>query len=356
MNSTTLSIVHDSEQLSLLDIALSYASRGWRVLPVKENSKSPPLIAKWPVLATDDISQVKKWWNKWPNANIGIATGEESGIFVVDVDPRSGGDETLANLLELNSFPETSTVKTGSGGSHIFFKCDRKIKSSNGKKLGQGIDLKAEGGYIVAARSIHPNGNQYCWNNSKHVADPPEWLLELIDSPTKNKSVAIADNGFIPVGQRNNELYRRGCSLRGKGNTRSETAREIHRINRHDCESPLSDDEVNQIIVSVETFINRGKKPLFRFRDYIRSDAVPNDPVLRHVLTELSLWMDMDGNNCYPTQLQLAEKTALTRKTVNKKLKWAEKLGLIEIPKHKSAKQKWENNVYLLPKAFVKHV
>ena len=333
-----------------------YAGRGWRVLPITENAKSPPLIKEWQVLATDDVNQIKKWWARWPNANIGIATGRESGIFVVDVDPRNGGDETLAALLKEHSFPETATVKTGSGGSHIFFKCDTKIKSSNGKKLGQGIDLKADGGYIVAARSVHPNGNQYTWNNSKTVSDPPKWLLELIAAPIKNKGVILSNEGFIPKGQRNNELYRRGCSLRGKGSTQNELVREIHRINRHDCESPLPDDDVNQIIASVQAFISGGKKPLFRYRDYIRSDAVPNDPVLRHVLTELSLWMDMEGNNCYPTQEQLAKNTALSRQTVNKKLKWAEKLGLIEIPKHKSASQKWANNVYILPKDFVKCV
>jgi len=353
LSNSTLKIVHDSEQLSLLETALMYASRGWRVLPITENAKSPPLISKWQVRATDEARQIKRWWAKWPNANIGIATGCESGIFIVDVDPINGGDETLDNLLKENSFPETSTVRTGSGGRHIFFKCDTRIKSSNGKKLGQGIDLKAEGGYIVAARSVHPNGNQYAWDNSKLVAEPPEWLMELIDSPTKNKGVTLSDEGFIPVGQRNNELYRRGCSLRGKGSSSSDMAREIHRINRHDCESPLPDDEVNQISASVEAFINRGKKPLFRFRDHIRSDAIPRDPVLRHVLTELSLWMDMEGNNCYPTQDQLAQKTALSRKTVNRKLKWAEKLGLIEIPKHKSTNQKWANNVYLLPKIFL---
>lgn len=333
-----------------------YARREWRVFPITENAKSPPLISKWQVRATDDISQINKWWTKCPNANIGIATGKESGIFVVDVDPKNDGDETLAALLKENSFPETATVRTGSGGSHIFFQCDRPIKSSNGKKLGKGIDLKAEGGYTVAVRSVHPNGNQYAWANSNPVAEPPEWLLELIDSPTKNNGVTLTNEGFIPVGQRNQELYRRGCSLRGKGSTQSEMARALHRINRHDCETLLPDDEVNSIIASVQAFINRGKKPLFRYRDYIRSDAVPRDHVLRHVLIELSLWMDMDGNNCYPTQEQIAKNTGLSRKTVNIKLNKAKKLGLIEIPKHKSASQKWANNVYILPKAFVKHV
>ncbi|GJM17473.1 MAG: hypothetical protein DHS20C13_28000 [Thermodesulfobacteriota bacterium] len=351
-----LSLVHNADQLSLRDAALLYASRGWRVLPITENAKSPPLINKWQIQATDDTSQIKKWWDKWPDANIGIATGRETGIFVVDIDPKNGGDETIAALLKKNSFPETATVRTGSGGSHVLFKCDKAIKSSNGKTLGQGVDLKAEGGYIVAARSIHPNGNQYAWIDSKSIAEPPEWLMELIDSPTKTKGVILKNVGFIPEGQRNNELYRRGCSLRGKGTAQSEMAREIHRSNRHDCERPLPDAEVNQIIASIEAFINIGKPPLFRYRDHIRSAAVPNDPSLRHVLTELSLWMDMEGNRCYPTQEQLAEKTALSRKTINKKLKLAERLGLIEIPKHTSANQKWANNVYILPRGFVNHV
>lgn len=330
-----------------------YAEKGWRVLPIKEGSKAPPLIKNWQLLATDDSNQIREWWAKHPNANIGIATGLETGIFVVDIDPKNGGNESLAELLEKNRLPETLTVRTGSDGRHIFFKCNTTIKSNAGK-LGKGIDIRAEGGYVVAPRSIHPNGSQYRWLNSKPAAEAPDWLINCLKKKLEVKKEPIKTDGFIPDGARNQELYRRGCSLRGKGVTARDLGVELHKINLYDCEIPLADDEVNLIIASVNDYINRGKAPVFRYRDFIRSNQVIKDQTLRHILLNLSLYMDMDGNRCYPSQEQIASDTGLTRETVNKKLKMAEEKGYIKILKHKAANQEWGNNVYLLPKRFVR--
>lgn len=355
MNNPLLTLVYDSDrnQVNLIDAAFMYADSNWRVFPIKEKSKAPPLIKQWQIRATDDKEKINIWWGKYPNANIGIATGIESGIFVVDIDPKNGGDESLTELLENKTLPETLTVKTGSGGRHLFFNCNTAIKSNVGK-LGKGIDIRAEGGYVVAARSIHPNGNQYRWLNSKPIAEAPEWLINCLTKKLKVKKEPVKTDGFIPNGTRNKELYRRGCSLRGKGITARDLGAELHKINLYDCETPLADDEVNLVIASVNDYINRGKAPVFRYRDYIRSNQVIKDQTLRHILLDLSLYMDMNGNRCYPSQEQIADDTGLTRETVNKKLKIAEDKGYIKILKHKAANQEWGNNVYLLPKRFVR--
>ena len=152
MSKQILSLVHDVDRpsLSLLEAALVYADRGWRVFPIKEGKKAPALFKSWNTRATDSKEQIKTWWKKWPKANIGILTGEKSGIFVVDIDPKNGGDESIADLLKDKSFPDTSTVRTGSGGSHIFFRYpDEKIKTHRGFP-GAGIDICSNGGYVVA--------------------------------------------------------------------------------------------------------------------------------------------------------------------------------------------------------------
>ena len=179
-------------------------------------------------------------------------------------------------------------------------------------------------------------------------------MITRLAEKVKLKKEPVKTDEFIPIGMRNNELYRRGCSLRGKGISARDLGAKLYKINLYYCETPLTDDEINLVVTNVNNYINRGKAPLFRYRDYIRSNEVIKDQPLRHILLILSLYMDMDGNRCYPSQEKIASDTGLTRETVNKKLKMAEEKGYIKILKHKAANQEWGNNVYLLPKRFVR--
>ncbi len=105
----------------MLDAALRYAEMGWYVFPLKPNEKVP-IIKAWNKQATIDLDKIRQWWSKWPDANIGILTGKKSGLFVVDIDPKNGGDESITQLLDTHGdFPKTATQKTGSGGSHVLF-------------------------------------------------------------------------------------------------------------------------------------------------------------------------------------------------------------------------------------------
>ena len=128
---------------------------------------------------------------------------------------------------------------------------------------------------------------------------------------------------------------------------------ELHRINQYQCEPPLPDDEVNLIIDSINQQINSEKKPLFKYRDYIRSDQFPKDPTLRHVLHAVSFYMDDNGNRCYPTEEQIASDTGLARETVVKRLKIAVDKNYILRQKHKQEGQKYFNYVYFLPRRFM---
>ena len=161
-----------------LDAAIGYAKLGFRVLPLKERDKRP-LIEDWPNNATTDEATIRGWWAKWPKANIGIATGRYGGGYfcVLDFDPRNGGGwygdagpETL---------PPTWVVHTGGGGRHYYYRTRELLR---GAKLLSGVDLKGEGGYVVAPPSIHPEGGAYVWEvgagpGDMPIGGVPEWVL-----------------------------------------------------------------------------------------------------------------------------------------------------------------------------------
>lgn len=159
--------------------ALKYGERGWPVFPIHTplddgtcscNRVDCSSIGKHPQTlngfkdATTDETQIRKWWTWWPNANIGIATGEPSGLVVLDVDPRHGGSKSYAELeQEHGPLPKTLVSLTGGGGKHIFFEHPgRRIKSAS-NVLGPGLDIRADGGYIVAPPSRHASGKIYRW-------------------------------------------------------------------------------------------------------------------------------------------------------------------------------------------------
>lgn len=186
----------------MLEAALSYASRGWRVLPLWfgrngrcacpsgdecPNSLKHPLSDLAPNgchSASTDAAVITGWWTRYPDANIGIATGQETGLWALDVDPRHGGDVTLDALEQRHGpLPQSLRARTGSGGAHILFvhPGDGRLSNSAGR-LGAGLDVRGDGGYIVAAPSTHVSGRAYAWEDEDESVPEaaPNWLLELI--------------------------------------------------------------------------------------------------------------------------------------------------------------------------------
>jgi putative DNA primase/helicase len=198
---------------SMLDAALAHARRGWPVFPLYEPVWAEPggpvacscgdpecrNIGKHPRIgggftnATTDEAQIREWWAKWPNANIGVPTGEVSGTVVIDEDPRHGGDHTLSELeAKHGRLPETVMQLTGGGGRHhCFAHPGGYIKSRNG--VLPGIDIKADRGYIVVEPSLHESGNRYVFELSSlpgevELAEMPVWVLDLVTEPKQPKS------------------------------------------------------------------------------------------------------------------------------------------------------------------------
>lgn len=142
---------------------------------------------------------------------IGLACGPRSGCFVLDVDPRHGGDETLAELITANEpLPLTWTAQTGTGGTHIYFKypSDRRVMNSAGL-LGPGLDIRGQGGYVVMPPSRHACGRRYEWvrpPGSVPLPQAPRWLLAKLTRLREPKPATEVGEKQVPGGQRHAAL------------------------------------------------------------------------------------------------------------------------------------------------------
>lgn len=162
--------------------AVNYAKSGWWVFPLKPRDKTP-ITAHGLQDASNKMDVVRQWWGKWPDANIGLNCGK-SGMVVVDLDKR-GGYDGLKEWEEIQTqngiHSHTSTSLTGGGGRHLLFKSPDglSIKNSAGK-LAPGIDVRAEGGYVVLPPSIHPSGNAYAWEASTDIETLPDSIVRIL--------------------------------------------------------------------------------------------------------------------------------------------------------------------------------
>jgi len=180
----------------VIDAAQSYVARGWCVFPAPIGEKKSLMSAKNDRLgrkwgATCEPDDVVNYWNKWPNANVAVVTGPQSGIWVLDIDTPEGhardGFASLAALVaEHGPLPETLTAESPSGSRHLYFNWPSAGGIRNTTNVpGPGLDVRAEGGMVIAPPSVKPDGGRYIWVNASPVADAPQWLLDLVtpDAP-----------------------------------------------------------------------------------------------------------------------------------------------------------------------------
>lgn len=182
---------------TIAEAAARYASKALPIFPLHwitsagkcscggPDCRSPgkhPLTIKGVKDASADAAMVANWWQRWPEANIGLAMGPTSGLFAVDIDPRNGGDVTLEDLeREHGRFPDTLIADTGGGGTHYLFRFDQARRLPG--KLGKGIDIKGDGGYIVVEPSNHASGGRYQWRaeadplEGAEAAQAPAWIF-----------------------------------------------------------------------------------------------------------------------------------------------------------------------------------
>lgn len=245
-----------------LEYCSFYSDKGWRVFPCGTDKK--PIVKDWPNEATTDKAKIAAWWGVNPNLAIGLATGKQSGVFAADIDAGHNGFETLAKLPAM---PDTVMSNTGGGGKHILFKYpDVEIRNSAGK-IGQGIDVRAEGGYIVVPRSPHPSGHFYEWDkehlpSKTQLADAPEWLLRLLIDETPIQQIVTSSEGAYISGQRNNALTSLAGTMRRKNMTEDAIFLALNAENLNRCIPPLPEQEVRLIVSSVMRYDPSAAMPL----------------------------------------------------------------------------------------------
>ena len=245
---------------ALAEAAVKYASMGFAVLPLKPRGKEPN-IAHGVKDATADVAQVKAWWERHPNDNIGLAMGAASGGIVaidIDVDEDAGKDgyDTLRTWENAHGeLPETATSITGRGGYHMLYRMEG-VGNSVGRD--SAVDIRSDGGFIVAPPSIHPNGVAYQWE-----FDPEEFPPADADDNVKAFVASVQpakadggerrkfERGAVGEGGRNDYLYRYGCGLRAKSIDPADIELLVRTANEADCTPPLPDAEVARIIESV---------------------------------------------------------------------------------------------------------
>ena len=192
--------------------ALAHARDGWAVFPLRPNAKTP-LTPNGFKDATRDEAQIRAWWTRHSDANIGGATGAISGRFVVDEDGPEGKEAFAALSDGRDAATRTVTTGRAEGGRHsIYVHPGSKVTS---RPIASKVDVKGDGGYVVLPGSIHPSGAQYRVERDAPVANAPVWLLAVVQGQMKKESVTErSTDGWLAkliaepvrVGEANNRL------------------------------------------------------------------------------------------------------------------------------------------------------
>ena len=265
---------------TLEDAAQGYAERGWRVVPLhypKDDGRCScgrpcgstgkhPRPKGWQKIASDDADTIERWWARDRRNNVGIATGGRARLVVLDIDPKDDGFASLDRLLaEHDQLPPTPTVTTGSGGRHYYFRAPEgsAVLRNSASKLGPGLDIRGEGGQVVAPPSLHSSGKRYQWAISpedEDLAELPDWIASKLAAESAPKPIASNEDGQVISGGRNDFLTRRAGMLRRIGVDATAIEQVLQRENRKKCNPPLPASEVSRIAASVARYAP-GKMP-----------------------------------------------------------------------------------------------
>lgn len=248
--------------------ALAYAARGWSVLPIEPRGKRPRvpwLELQQRCAGTEEIGD---WFERWPDANVGIVTGRISGLVVIDIDPQHGGPASLSRLQdEYGPLPPTVEAQTGGGGRHLYFAHPGPLVH-NRVGIGPGIDLRGDGGCVVAPPSLHPSGRRYAWApgcspDEQTPAPLPRWFLpgapgSMPAGHSRAHWRELVRQG-VEEGRRNATLASLAGHLLWHGVDAEVVLELLLAFNRVRCRPPLPDEEVAQVVGSIARLHQRGR-------------------------------------------------------------------------------------------------
>jgi hypothetical protein len=202
-----------SETDDLLIAALAYARAGLPIFPCSPKNKQPLVLCGFKDATTQE-KQIRTWWSRWPDAMIGLPTGAETGVFGLDVDrnERTDGFAALASLEKQHgNLPETLRSVTPRGSAHYFFTWHDAIKNTAGK-LGLGLDVRGDGGYVILPPSRRDDGKSYEWTETSAPTpiEAPRWLIDLLLAPKEKLTLRSQLNTRID-GNGNANAYARAA-------------------------------------------------------------------------------------------------------------------------------------------------
>ena len=234
----------------LLAAALEYAARGWPILPLAPRGKLP-LTNRGHRDATTAVERIRAWWGRWPDANVGVATGGKSGLLVLDVDTTEGE----AALIELGALVPTLTCITAKG-RHLYFAYPAHSGGIGCRvRFRPGLDSRGEGGYVVAPPSAHESGTLYQWDDEHAMG----WDLNPAPLPERLCQALLQDDrepfrqpvGLLLEGYRNDGLTRLAGSIAARVLRLNELREALLANNQEHCSPPLPQKEVEGIAKSI---------------------------------------------------------------------------------------------------------
>ena len=283
-----------------LQAALSYLARGWSIASAhyvisaedavlrcscrqisctKSQGKHPNISWRAYIGRHPTVNEVQTWWRRKPEANVAVVTGEISGLVVVDIDPRHGGDLMWEGVKEQEDVPETLTVITASGGQHLYFQHPgHYVKGLVG--VLDGVDVRSDGNIVIAppSRNFTPDGNggwkasEYrWWDPDQEIAPLPPFVERLIEEAGRRgvsttskrvdwRIVLDSDNVKCREGQRNDVMTAMAGHWAGKGHSVSQVERLCLGANQQKFEPPLEESEVQKIVSSIMKMENEKRR------------------------------------------------------------------------------------------------
>jgi hypothetical protein len=259
------------------DAALGYLARGWGVIPVEPAGKRPLVAWEGFQRHAPGPDQVRAWWRTWPDANVAIVTGSGSSLVVLDIDPRHAGGASLVELERRHgAFPPTIEALTGGGGRHLYFAHPGGVVR-NRVGLAAGIDLRGDGGLVVAPPSLHASGHHYRWADGRAPEEAtlrrlPGWLRVLggDEQPGRGHPRTwwrkLLREG-VAAGERNNAIASLTGHLLVHGIDPDVALELLLCWNRQRCRPPLPDDEVARTVESIKRTQQRHARERERERE-----------------------------------------------------------------------------------------
>lgn len=253
-----------SEAADGTDVALSplggaavrLARFGFYVFPCKAREKVPA-TRNGLSDAKRDLDAITACWSEHPHLNIGVRTGAESGIVVVDVDGDEGWDSLHALEDEHGELPSTASVTTPRGGQHLYFvHPGSSVKNSVGL-LGPSLDVRGDGGYVLAPPSVGPGGRAYVVDEQIAPVPMPDWLLEQITKRQSAVDTAVRSGEWtrlfegVQAGRRNDVMTRYVGHLVFRGDSHNLAWSQANAMNLTYCKPPMDDREVEKIVLSI---------------------------------------------------------------------------------------------------------